>query len=99
MVIPRRSKTLAITFAVLSILFTVVATSMVIAQSGYGRATPLCTVSVYVAFWPSFLLQLDRSHLFVELFPFIINCIGWAAVGFILGFLLPKSSRDAMPTI
>jgi hypothetical protein len=99
MVIPRRSKTLAITFAVLSTLLTAIATLMVIAQSGFGRASTLCTALVYVAFWPSFVLQLDRSHFFVELLPFIINCIGWSAVGFILGFFLPKSFRDATPTI
>jgi hypothetical protein len=97
--IPRRSKTLAITFAVLSACLTAVATVIVIGQSGYGSATPLYTASVYIAFWPSFLLQMDRSHLFVELVPFVVNCIGWAFIGFLLGFLFRKSSQDATPTI
>lgn len=53
----------------LSVFLTVIATFMVISQSGYGSATPLCSAAVYVAFWPSLLLQLDHNKMFVEMIP------------------------------
>ena len=99
MVIPARAKILAIIFAVVSAFLTVVATIMVISQSGYASATPLCAAAVYVAFWPSYLIRLDSHYLFVALVPFAVNCIGWALLGFVLGVVFRKRSHDSTPAI
>jgi hypothetical protein len=99
MVIPARSKTLAIFFAVFSAFLTVAATLLVISQSGYASATPLCVASVNIAFWPSYVAHLDKHHLFVAFWPFFINCVGWALVGFVLGFAFRKRSHHATPNI
>lgn len=99
MVIPARSKTLAIAFAVMSACLTGFATIIVISQSGYASATPLCAVAVYIAFWPSYLVGLDPHYLFVRLVPFLVNCAGWALLGFILGVLFRKRSHDGTATL
>ena|ERR1700730_5239739 len=98
MLIPRRAKTFAVGFALLSVVLTAVATLMVIAQSGYASASRVYAAFVYIAFWPALLLHLDRDHLFVAVVPFLVNCLGWAAIGFAFGFLFRKSGRDATPT-
>ena len=96
---PRRAKILTLGFGVLSLLLSVFASFVVLSQSGYARATPFCVASVYIAFWPSLLLGFDRGYMFFALIPFVVNCIGWALVGCVLGLFARANTRDATPTI
>jgi hypothetical protein len=54
----------------------------VIAESGYGHASVLCTVLVYVAYWPMLLIGQNAHDLFLSFWVIPINIGAWAVIGF-----------------
>lgn len=63
-------------------VLSVVALIFVIAESGYDHASVLCTVLVYVAYWPMLLIGQSAHDLFLSFWVIPINVGAWAVTGF-----------------
>ena len=77
----------ASSLAALGVILSIFAIVMVISESGEGHASMSCNAAVYVAYWPSLLLGVDKNKLFLSLWHLVINSIGWATVGLAFGAL------------
>ena len=72
---------------VLGALLSIIALIVVISQSGFGRPSLVCTILVYLAYWPMLLTGWSTHSLFVSFWVLPVNLIGWGLVGFLYGAL------------
>jgi hypothetical protein len=70
-------------------LISVSALIVVILKSGEGKASMLCTILVYVGYWPMLAMGWSLQNLFASLWILPANLIGWGVVGFVFGVLMP----------
>ena len=90
----------AIAFAVVSVAMTIAAFVAVVAESGRAHASVFCAAVVYIASWPSLLLGADPRFLLMHAIRlFVVNAVGWACVGYIVGAVLNRRSHAATPTV
>jgi hypothetical protein len=68
-------------------LLSIIALIVVISQSGLGRPSLVCTILVYLAYWPMLLTGWSTHNLFVSFWVLPANLIGWSLVGFLYGLL------------
>ena len=68
-------------------ILSIIALIVVISQSGFGRPSLVCTVLVYLAYWPMLLTGWGTHNLFVSFWVLPANLIGWSLVGFFYGLL------------
>ena len=67
---------------IIGAVLSVVALVFVIAESGYGHASGLCALLVYVAYWPMLLFGQSAHDLFLSFWVIPINVGAWAVTGF-----------------
>jgi hypothetical protein len=68
-------------------ILSMIALIVVVSQSGYGRPSLVCSILVYVAYWPMLLMGWSTQNLFVSFVVLPANVIGWSLVGFLFGLL------------
>jgi hypothetical protein len=72
-------------------ILSMIALIVVVSQSGYGRPSLVCTILVYLAYWPMLLTGWSTHNLFVSFLVLPANVIGWSLVGFLFGLLRPTA--------
>lgn len=75
-------------------ILSMMALIVAISQSGFGKASAIGAILVYLAYWPMLLIGWSHESLFVSFWLLPMNLIGWAASGFVVG-LLPKETRSS----
>src|SRR5713101_8130666 len=65
----------AIVAALLGGILSIAALVIVISQSGYGQPSAVCTVLVYLAYWPVLLVGWSAHELFVSFWVIPMNVV------------------------
>jgi hypothetical protein len=73
--------------ALLGAIFSIAALIVVVSQSGSERPSLVCTILVYVGYWPMLLMGRTLQELFVSFWLIPMNVICWGIVGCLLGLL------------
>jgi hypothetical protein len=74
-------------FLILGLFLDLLAFLLVISESGEAHASVLCNAVIYISFWPSFLIGIDKNDFFSSLLPSVANVLGWMALGLLIAFL------------
>lgn len=83
----------AIVAALLGGVLSIAAPIIVISQSGYGEPSTVCTVLVYLAYWPVLLVGWSAHELFVSFWVIPMNVVFWGLAGLLLGVIGQALSR------
>jgi hypothetical protein len=87
----------------ISVFLTAIAVILGLMSNGAGHDTPLVSVAVYVAYWPTYLiftLIMGKPFDDVELlagYPILLNALGWSAALFSLSELCAYRKKKAEP--
>jgi len=83
----------AIVAALLGGILSIAALVIVISQSGYGQPSAVCTVLVYLAYWPVLLVGWSAHELFVSFWVIPMNVVAWGLAGLLLGMIRQALGR------
>ncbi len=67
-------------------LLSIIALIVVVSESGNAQASTLCTVLVYVGYWPMLVMGWNVQNLFTSFWLLPVNLIGWGLIGLIAGW-------------
>ena len=79
----------AIYMVLLGTLLSVIGLIVVISQSGQAKASVLCTILVYLGYWPMLMMGWKTQNLFTSFWLLPVNLIGWSLIGLLIGWFRP----------
>ena len=79
--------------ATFGVALSFIAMLIVVSESGEGHASLFCNALVYLAYWPSISVGIDKNELFASFRCMFVNGVGWGIVGTAIATLFTSGKR------